>query len=185
MLNFAQERFCLDEKRVYATGKSQGGGFVGQLACDAALSPRFAAFAPVSGAYYITDVDRKQDCHPENVTIPCAAPDRPGGVPVMAFHGGADDVIKYDGGWRGGACLPAVPHWAGAWALRDGLRAPESNHREIPGSVNGEIIGFGEGLVTLVYDGDDVGHVWPNRDNSAFEASNMIMDFFREHSLES
>ena len=183
MLEFARTRFCLDEKRVYATGKSQGGGFVGQLACDAALSPRFAAFAPVAGAYYITSIENEEDCYPNKVQIPCAAPVRRGGIPIMAFHGGDDRTINYGGGWRADTCLPSIPHWAAFWAVREGLHAKPVNTTAIPGSANGEVMDYGDGLVNLVYAGDDVKHVWPDHDNAAFEASSMVMDFFRQHTL--
>lgn len=51
VLDEVSGELCVDEKRIFATGKSQGGGFVGRLACDSGLSARIAAFAPVSGAY--------------------------------------------------------------------------------------------------------------------------------------
>jgi poly(3-hydroxybutyrate) depolymerase len=57
MLDHFEERYCIDSSRVYAAGKSNGGGFTNLLACDAAASKRIAAFAPVSGAYY-QDVPR-------------------------------------------------------------------------------------------------------------------------------
>ncbi|RYO93543.1 hypothetical protein DL766_008445 [Monosporascus sp. MC13-8B] len=159
VIDFAQRTFCIDEARTYATGKSQGGGFVGRLACDPALSRRIAAFAPVSGAYYIREVAREEDCDPRVVQIP------------------------YGGDFRRGACLPAVPHWAELWARRNGLDGTSQN-TSIPQSANGVDMDFGGGLVRLVYDGDDVGHVWPESGNAAFDASSWIMDFFRRHSLD-
>lgn len=53
ILDQLEEQYCVDTDRIYATGKSQGGGMVGLLAADADLSMRFAAFAPVSGAFYV------------------------------------------------------------------------------------------------------------------------------------
>jgi len=51
MLAYFKTNFCIDTSRIYATGKSNGGGFVGNvLACDPALSKEFAAFAPVVSA---------------------------------------------------------------------------------------------------------------------------------------
>ncbi|RYP59087.1 hypothetical protein DL769_008686 [Monosporascus sp. CRB-8-3] len=182
VVDFAQRTFCVDGARTYATGKSQGGGFVGRLACDPALSRRIAAFAPVSGAYYVREAAREEDCDPGAVEVPCAAAaGRP--VPVLAFHGGADRTIEYGGGFRRGACLPAVRHWAELWARRNGLDVAPRN-TSILRSSNGVDMDFGGGLVRLVYDGDDVGHVWPEKGNAAFEASSWIMDFFRRHSLD-
>ncbi|KAI1101671.1 carbohydrate esterase family 1 protein [Jackrogersella minutella] len=180
---------CVDVKRIYATGKSQGGGFVGRLACDSDLSKRIAAFAPVSGAYYIKEIDKKSECHEETVQVPC----KPGrtDIPILAFHGGADHTIEYHGAFRSNACLPDVSSWARQWALRDDLSGTPVNST-IDKSDNGVNMSYGKGLVTLVYDGDNIGHDWPsikkNDDNeglrlAAFNASSKIMDFFRGHTL--
>ena len=68
---------CIDRKRVYATGMSNGGFMSFRLACSAA--DVFAAIAPVAGA------------------LPAAcAPARP--VPVIAFHGDADNTVSYASG---------------------------------------------------------------------------------------
>lgn len=191
VLDLVSTDLCVDPKRIYATGKSQGGGFVGRLACDSGLSTRIAAFAPVSGAYYIKEINKEEDCHPETVVVPC----KPGrkDIPIKAFHGGADKTIKYLGDFRSGACLPAVSNWAKQWAARDGLSETPVNST-IADSDNGVTMSYGgeNGLVTLVYDGDDIGHVWPskaeNLDNkgvnlAAFNASRVIMDFFKGHKL--
>ncbi|KAI1765442.1 carbohydrate esterase family 1 protein [Hypoxylon sp. FL1150] len=189
VLDAVTEDLCVDENRIFATGKSQGGGFVGRLACDAGLSRRIAAFAPVSGAYYIKQIDVEADCHPETVVVPCNATRK--NIPILAFHGGADDTINYHGGFRSGACLPDVSSWARQWALRDGLRGTPAN-ASIPKSDNGVKMRYGGGLVTLVYDGDNIAHDWPstawNADNegvglAAFNASAWIMEFFRGQKL--
>jgi poly(3-hydroxybutyrate) depolymerase len=188
------KRFCIDEQRIYATGKSQGGGFVNQLACDAELSTRIAAFAPVSGAYYIQEgVSSEADCTKAIRQTIKFRPCHPGreDVPLLAFHGGNDGVINYTGDYRREACLPSVLHWAEEWADRNGL-SPNAAQDPLDGSDNGFVKSFGGGLVTFVYDGDDVGHVWPsmekNSDNEgrnfqSFNATTLIMDFFREHNL--
>ncbi|KAK6953800.1 hypothetical protein Daesc_003762 [Daldinia eschscholtzii] len=190
VLEAVSKEICVDEKRIYATGKSQGGGFVGRLACDAGLSKRIAAFAPVSGAYYIKEIDVKADCHPESVKVPCDA--GRSNIPILAFHGGADATINYNGGFRSGACLPAISSWAKQWAARDHLDQTPAN-TTITGAQNGVKMSYGGGLVSLVYDGDNIGHAWPstqpNSDNdgkdlAAFNASTSIMEFFRSHKLD-
>ena len=47
MLVYFGTNFCIDNSRIYAAGKSNGGGFTSLLACDSKLSKAFAAFAPV------------------------------------------------------------------------------------------------------------------------------------------
>ncbi|KAI1073695.1 carbohydrate esterase family 1 protein [Whalleya microplaca] len=191
VLDAVTASLCVDNRRIFATGKSQGGGFVGRLACDSQMSKRIAAFAPVSGAYYITEISKKSECHPETVKVPCNASRTD--IPIMAFHGGNDSTIAYHGDFRSGACLPDVSSWARQWALRDGLDGTPVN-TTIPEAANGMIMRYGNGLVTLVYDGDDIGHDWPSKTKNAdnereghvlakFNASDWIMKFFREHSL--
>ncbi|RYP76555.1 hypothetical protein DL769_003614 [Monosporascus sp. CRB-8-3] len=179
--------YCVDPSRVYATGMSQGGGFAGRLACSAEMSARIAAYAPVAGAYYQKQVDEEAACEPATVEIDCESmrrKDRRTSVPIMAFHGGSDDTIRYEGGFRNGACLPAVRHWIDHWVEAEGLRGTLVNDT-IGGSHGGVIMRYGGGLVTLVYAGDDVGHVWMSRSNgvSNFEASEWIMGFLRSHRL--
>jgi len=68
---------CIDLKRVYATGLSNGGIMSQWLACDAA--DMFAAVAPVSGPNMI-------DCKPS----------RP--ISVVLYRGLVDPGVLYDGG---------------------------------------------------------------------------------------
>lgn len=65
---------CLDARRIYATGHSNGAEMAAQLACQ--LPGLIAAAAPVSGAIY-------QSC------------DGPG-VPMVAFQGTADYNVPYE-----------------------------------------------------------------------------------------
>ncbi|KAI0131884.1 poly depolymerase [Xylariales sp. AK1849] len=191
VLDALQSALCIDTNRIYATGKSQGGGFVGRLACHATLSKQIAAFAPVSGAYYIKQLSRESSCaDPETVAIPCDTDRR--GIPILAFHGGADDVIEYWGGFRSDACLPSVRHWAREWVSRNGLQMDSEVNSTIKNSDNGVVSSWGNGAVTLVYDGDNIKHAWPstglNADNAgnpkaAFNATSRILDFFGGHAL--
>jgi polyhydroxybutyrate depolymerase len=70
-------RYCIDLRRVFATGLSGGGRTSSQLACDSPST--FAAIAPVAGLRYPS---------------PCPAARA---VPVIAFHGTADPVDPYGG----------------------------------------------------------------------------------------
>lgn len=151
MLDALSDELCVDASRIYATGKSDGGGFVNLLACSAELSARVAAFAPVSGAYYNLDVDTAAACDPGAVALPCS-PSR-ADVPILAFHGGADGTIAYEGDFRKSACLPSIPHWIAGWAKRDGLSTVPTNV-SIPDTDNGVNMTFGgsRGIVKLVYE---------------------------------
>ena len=73
MLAFFNKNFCIDTSRVYATGKSNGGGFVGNvLACDPTLSKVFAAFAPVVSTVHTLSKSPEQGHHSwEKVPATC------------------------------------------------------------------------------------------------------------------
>ncbi|KAH8901712.1 alpha/beta-hydrolase [Thozetella sp. PMI_491] len=197
LLDLIESEFCIDTNRIFATGKSDGGGMVGLLACDPNLSARFAAFAPVSGAYYNKAITDQADCDPQTMPIVCNASRT--NIPFLAFHGGNDTTIPYEGGFRPpgtrtpGACFPSLPHYMENWALMDGLSTMMFNV-SIPKSDNGVNITSGDGmpLVKLVYDGDNIPHDWPstvqNNDNgganlAAFDATSWIVGFFNSQSL--
>ncbi len=75
----AVARFGLDPSRLMASGFSQGGSMVWYLACT--MPGRFAAFAPLSGAFWVP--------LPET----CASP-RP---PLVHVHGLADRTVPMEG----------------------------------------------------------------------------------------
>lgn len=188
-------QYCIDDERIYATGKSQGGGMAGILAADNELSTMIAAFAPVSGAFYVSG-DAK--CRPDSVNI-SSDPGRPN-IPILEFHGAADDVIPYDGGPDRGDCLPAITHWIQSWAQSNGLNPDSNTTSRVEGATNNDstVFQFGEGaslgMVTHILVGENIGHDWPstedNEDNTlqghspaSFNASSIIMDFFDSHPM--
>jgi poly(3-hydroxybutyrate) depolymerase len=52
MITDISKNLCVDTTRIYATGKSNGGGFVNLLMCTPTVANLFAAFAPISPALY-------------------------------------------------------------------------------------------------------------------------------------
>ncbi|KAI0161480.1 Alpha/Beta hydrolase protein [Xylariaceae sp. FL1272] len=188
-----KEEFCIDLRRVYATGKSQGGMMVNNLACDARSSSVIAAFAPVSGSYYVNVTE--EECDPLTLKFECKPSRRD--VPMLFFHGGDDMTIAYGGGVRSGECLPYIPHFVSKWAQRVGLGdKPVRDSRLARDNSSVYTYGTGRrhGLVSLVYDGNHVRHDWPSTNVNAdqiengsgpatFNASSIIMDFFRRYTL--
>lgn len=73
LLDQLERDYCVDRRRLYATGFSNGGFFSQLLAC--ALAARIAAVAPVGGG---------------TLTIDCQ-PARP--VPILIHHGSLDDLV--------------------------------------------------------------------------------------------
>lgn len=201
---------CVDESRIYATGKSQGGGMVDNLACDPEASARLAAIAPVAGAYYVIPDDEEGSCDVDTVSLGSCEPARTN-FPVLAFHGGNDTTVPIEGEQRHDkGCLPNVRHWLKGWVEREGMEYDEEEGSDVmtaeltseakawsygKGMGDEDDAEWDDGTVIFVYAGDEVGHDWPytdwNADNEAhgtgpasFDASPLIVDFFRKHRLE-
>ncbi|WP_246271258.1 alpha/beta hydrolase family esterase [Amycolatopsis acididurans] len=166
LLTSLQSRLCVDPARIYAAGKSNGGGFVGVLACR--MAGRIAAFAPVSGAFY----PQAGACHPA------------GTVALLDFHGTADTTIPYDGNPAKG--LPSIPDWLAAWAERDHCAGRPVSYSP----VRGVVVQRWPGCALVHYRVEGAGHVWPstrpNNDSATptvIDATPVILQFFRAHRL--
>lgn len=98
VLDAVSSTYQVDANRIYATGMSNGGGFVGKLACE--MPEEFAAFAAVSAAYYS---GTWRSCAEKG-----ADPKKPEGIrfkrgkttPYLDIHGRKDQTIHYGGGER-------------------------------------------------------------------------------------
>ncbi|GAB3708060.1 CE1 family esterase [Mariniluteicoccus flavus] len=163
---------CVDERRVYATGKSNGAGFVGILACE--LADRIAAVAPVAAANYATG-------------HPTCAPVRP--VPLIAFHGSADATIPYAGDADRG--LPAIPAWVKAWADRNRCHHRLATRELAPDATQDRWVGCAQGAETRLVTITGGGHTWPGEDaysgggyaSQNIEATDLMWDFLAKHRL--
>lgn len=166
LIDEISQSYCVDPHRIYAMGFSRGGGMAALLACR--LSDRIAAFASVSGSFFSSI---EQSC----------APSRP--VPILDFHGSADDVVPYDGGGDEG--FLAIPSWLGGWAARDGCaKTPQAV--SAPDGVSGEQwTGCQGGSVVVHYRIEGAGHEWPGGDGSThvIDASQVAWSFFQAHPL--
>lgn len=105
--------FNVDSSRVYATGFSNGGGFIGILACSP-VGAQFSAFAAVSGAFYL-NAGGIEDGN-------CAV--GRGVVPMLEIHGGSDKTVHYDGGVGEGGVEPSIPGWLEMWQRRNNCTEP-------------------------------------------------------------
>lgn len=170
LLNSLQRTLCVDNNRIFAAGKSNGGGFVGLLACR--LPGRIAAFAPVSGAFY----PQGGSCEPS----------RP--APILDFHGTADTTIPYTGNPAKG--LPPIPDWLAGWSTRDGCFPKPVQWTPVAGVVAQKWLGCDHRSTLEHYRVEGAGHVWPstqpNNDSATptvIDATPVIWRFFRSHPL--
>ncbi|WP_261568330.1 alpha/beta hydrolase family esterase [Frankia gtarii] len=172
LLTDLASRFCLDGRRVYATGHSNGAEFAAALVCRSA---RFAAVAMVSSTFEAR----------------CPAGRAPA---TMAVHGTADPSVPYGGGVVAGSStrVPAAPAVVRAYADRYGCNPIPRTAQPAPGIVARRYVGCaggGEVLFDTVVGGT---HLWPAspearrdpRDSAAgraFDATGAILDFFTAH----
>lgn len=175
------DRLCIDSEKIYASGLSNGGGFVANiLACDAVASTKFAAFAAASGAYYQNNVTGA--CEPD--TVPLACDNNGTKVPMIFTNGGADKVISYEGGERRNSCLPSVPHFVTAWAERDGLDSKNESSTVDGTDITHYSFGQGEtaGMVQSYYL-PKLGHKWPTKSASDLSATRVFIEFFERWNM--
>lgn len=110
---------CIDRRRVYATGFSNGGFLVSLLGCQ--LADRLAAVAPVAGA----------------ANLGSCPPSRP--MPILLLYGSADQVVSPDVVRRGvdwwvrrNGCRTGTPdagctRWAGCTADVEACEGPQGH----------------------------------------------------------
>ncbi|WP_265444543.1 alpha/beta hydrolase family esterase [Flexivirga meconopsidis] len=172
LLGRLQSEYCVDPTRTYATGKSNGAGFVGLLACR--MSDRFAAFAPVAGAFY---PQATEGC---NTAKPAS---------VLEIHGTGDATIPYAGDPDRG--LPPIRSYVDGWAARDRCAATPKV-RTIGRDV--QIVDWsgctaGTSVRHVAVSGG--GHVWPGTSTysgggyvtSTIHAEDVMWKFFGQHRL--
>ncbi|EJD43594.1 alpha/beta-hydrolase [Auricularia subglabra TFB-10046 SS5] len=154
ILDELQANLCVDTRRIYATGKSNGGGFTNLLACTSATARRFAAAVIVSGAMYAGT--RPGDT---------CSPGKP--LPVFISHGVVDQTIPYvgrpfDNTNDTAYATPDIDAFAAAWAARNGLGAGDYCQKRVHGSALERTWGSGgaKGEVKRLRV-EGLGHSWP------------------------
>ena len=207
MIDKLKSDFNIDEKRVYATGMSNGAQMVYRLACE--LSDKIAAIAP-SGSQGTFD-----NCHPE----------RP--VPVLHIQGKADPCSLYDGGvcgrcmadfWRklgipvqynSWECI-SIPGYVDGWKTRNGCSGKTNVTFRNKGAICVTHEGCQQNADVTLCTVDGLGHNWPGQKTYGVEAcktnpdgiicnawkdsvgplsqdisaNDMIWEFFKEHPME-
>ena len=166
-------RACIDEKRVYATGFSAGGGMAHRLACERA--DRIAAVGTVAAA--ISDLP--DGCNPS----------RP--VPLMHFHGAEDRIVPIGGE---APFLPDIGDWVEGWAERNECQA--SAESELSAGLRLTRYEDCAGDVAVIYYAiAEGGHTWPGGSLDApqaivgtttdeIDASRLLWQFLSQFSLE-
>ena len=172
----------IDEKRVYATGMSNGAIISYLLASN--LSDRIAAIAPVGGPM------GTKDCNPK----------RP--VPVMHFHGTNDEFAAFNGGpgpkSASGTDFYSVEHSIQAWVKTNGCPT-DPKVEKLPDkaddgmTVTKKTYGPGkDGAEVILFVIEGGGHTWPGREplvqrlgksTKDISANDLMWDFFQKHPM--
>jgi polyhydroxybutyrate depolymerase len=153
---------CIDARRVWATGMSNGGFLSQRLGCEAA--DLIAAIAPASGV----------------IGIPAAScqPSRP--VPVLEFHGTADSLVDF---------ADVAPTIA-TWVARDHCTGP-ARPIYSQGAVHCEAHdACAGGAEVILCTADGGGHCWPGSAYcpvgtaiTDIDGNRYMMDFFAAHPM--
>jgi polyhydroxybutyrate depolymerase len=170
----------VDEKRVYASGMSNGGMMCYRLAAE--LSDRIAAIAPVAGTIAIDE----------------SKPKRP--VPVIHFHGTKDTFVPFEmakGKTPKFMKLKGVEDSIQTWVKLNGCdEKPKTETLSKDGDemkVTRKTYGGGkDGSEVVLVVIEDGGHTWPGMTPPAsfmgksaknISANDLMWEFFQKHKL--
>ncbi len=175
----------VDDRRIYASGLSNGGAMTHRLAC--ALGLRFAAVAPFSGGNQFA----------------ASGGDCPTPVPVLQIHGTEDPCWAFTGGpdscidGGGGGVKQTVDATLEGWRVRNGCASmftdaavPDRDPADGTTAVHRRWVGCQAALEIIRVDGG--GHTWPGgwqyfgtgrigRLSHDFSATNEVLAFFDAH----
>ncbi|KAF2005480.1 carbohydrate esterase family 1 protein [Amniculicola lignicola CBS 123094] len=182
LLDSLSESYCIDTNRIYAAGKSNGGGFTNLLACDSEASARIAAFAPVSGANYLNADGSSPPCTPSK--------SRPK-IPILDFHGWIDNKIQYLGGLndRENGMTVSILGWVDGWAEYNGYTVGSNKTTHLCGDDR-VVTRYSWDDTIIHYNVSNLKHDWPspfkNVDKgnlTCIDATEIILGWFKNWSL--
>ncbi len=142
-------QLCLDARRVYATGMSNGGFMAHRLACEA--SDLVAAVAPVSAA------NGMASCEPGRA------------VPVLMFNGTLDTLVPY----VGNGLFPSVAKTFSEWAARNGCGGDVQPGETVGLASSEHYDACEDGVRVIQWTMQGMGHCWPGQAVCPFGAPNL------------
>ena len=185
LIDTAIADWCVDPRRVYSTGMSNGGFFTSELVCKRA--DRIAAAASVAG------ISHAEGCDPSRA------------VPYISFHGTDDGVVPFDGSGEspladdsrfvGDFFSQVMPDEFAEFAADFGCDAEPLVIEESPEVIRYDYVDCDDETPMTFYELPGSGHTWPSSPLSD-AASDLIgyhtqdisatadaWAFFRQHSL--
>jgi polyhydroxybutyrate depolymerase len=177
LIDTLRRSYHIDTMRIYANGLSNGGGMSFVLSCT--MPDRIAAVGMV-GPALLVPFDWCPDRNP---------------VPVIAFHGTADNAAPYEGGasWVTSMRFPDVRKWMDRWSKRNGC-APLPIDTTIAADVVRRAYSACTNAADIVlYTIVGGGHTWPGgpsipewafgKTATSIDASALMWTFFQAHPL--
>jgi polyhydroxybutyrate depolymerase len=166
LLDELGKKLCVDTKRVFATGLSNGAYMANRLGCD--LSDRIAAIGPVAGQLMMSTCATKR------------------AVPVMYFHGDADPIVSYqNNGW------PGAQDSAKAWAERNGCALTTTQTYSKGDATCATYSSCKDNADVTLCTISGGGHTWPGgtpvpflgKTSQDIDATSAMWDFFTKHPM--
>ncbi len=162
LIDVIQQDYNINEKRIYATGFSNGGFFSYRLACE--LSPRIAAVASVAGSMTRSWITNNQ-CQPQHPTA------------VLQITGTNDNVISINGNGTNEPIQDVMEYWS---AVNNGDSTPEVI--QLGGGSTRSIWDNGDNGVTAEFIRvQGKGHSW---NGGNVNTSQEIWDFFSRFDID-
>lgn len=145
LIDKLQRDYRIDPRRIYVNGLSNGGGMSFVLSCR--LSDRIAAAGLVGAALIL----HSKWCRNEQP------------VPMIAFHGTADNAALYNGGtsWVVATPLQPVESFVADWARRNRCSPQPADTPYASDIRKREYRGCADGAPVVLYTIDGGGHTWP------------------------
>ncbi len=167
MITAIEEAYCVDDRRIFSAGFSNGGMLSHRLACE--LSDRIAAIGPVAGT----------------IAVGSCSPIRP--VPVMHFHGTSDPIVGYATSF---GQADSVPDTIAGWVQRNGCGATTTSTFSQGDAHCESYEGCSQGATVTLCTLEGGGHQWPGGQstgigalNTDIFASEAILGFFEQHPM--
>ena len=172
--------YCVDPRRIYATGMSNGGFISHRIGCE--LGDVFAAIAPVAG---VLGVDFSS-CKP------------PRAIPVLQIHGTKDPLVPYDGGYpvvnvglSGELDFPSVAATLARWRVIDGCTEESETIYQHGDATCVRWASCQGGAEVALCTLEDGGHTWPGglpipplgKTSTDLNATEAMVSFFAAHPL--
>ena len=164
------DRACVDRRKVYATGMSNGGRMSYRIGCEAA--DLVAAIAPVAGVL--------------SLAADACLPSR--SVPALHFHGTADVVAPYNS--AGGFSTMSVPDMFALWSQKSSCTGSPAPTFASAGVRCEAYTSCAEDAEVELCTIEGFGHCWPgfvgcatNSPGAVIDASETMFDFLLRFEL--